>query len=768
MGQLQHGANATNTSDTTPPTRSTKIGGKLHLPHNGVGGGCKGWGYYHDKYLEFKAKQKLGLFWPNVENTFLVRWPVSELCQQLGITEDDTVRSRTMSIRARWCIHYTVPWASELAWKDASPEIHEECTLEVEEEKKEKEQLKALDEEDEAGSGRQSNMLAHSLSCQRTSPVFASKIAERTGHMFLITWLVLTRGVVYLRSLNEAATHSKRHIPASNHISWINLKSMKGLFYACYAQNHIADNRRCKVLSVAPDAMLIDESTISAPVLTGLVETEDGLILLVRTQTLSTNSHVFECADGQYLGARWFHPADTLTPPRIECGIIYDFLYDSVLGIIDFVTFAHDSGPLTLLPLPMILSPTSMIPQGPSTLLPSSMIQSPASMIPQSEAYITPLPSLTPQATSINAPSNPPGSFTPPDFDWSLSTSDWNSLNEFMQGYDFTQDESLNLSSAPSKFTFSAFSQPSPLPAPWPSLFSLPAEPRPTPLMFSSPPRTTPQASSASQPSPTAQAGPLVISPEASKAKYTPLTTSAWNPHILRPTAIEDPLPPTSLIDKDIVLGGSLMGVTTPPPELPPLRRKNTKKGPAKKPPRQAPSKKAPVVAQTSAPAPPPSEPTPVPTPSELTQPRPKPRARVLSNTQPSIEEFPLISCGNNKENIPPWFIELALGMRGRAMGDEWDLLVRSFEHLEGDMSCEGIPQAEELMILRCGGEHGLVLVLLGLFWWGTLLGTSKQYDAQMKLWSAAVHNFQQCVEVMHDSGLATSGGSARKKARIS
>ncbi len=41
--------------------------------------------------------------------------------------------------------------ASELAWKDASPEIHEECTLEVEEEKKEKEQLKALDEEDEAG-----------------------------------------------------------------------------------------------------------------------------------------------------------------------------------------------------------------------------------------------------------------------------------------------------------------------------------------------------------------------------------------------------------------------------------------------------------------------------------------------------------------------------------------------------------------------------------------------------------------------------------------
>ncbi len=512
-------------------------------------------------------------------------------------------------------------------------------------------------------------------------------------------------------------------------------------------ENHIADDRRRKVSSVAPDAMLIDESTISAPVLTGLVETEDGLDIVgpdtnpLNEQPSSSNAPTDStwAPDGFILPTP-SHPPASNVESSMTSSMIPSLASSTSLPspMTPSPTSMIPQGPSTSLPSPMILSPTSMIPQGPSTSLPSSMIQSPASMIPQSEAYITPLPSSTPQATSINAPSNPPGSFTPPDFDWSLSTSDWNSLNEFMQGYDSTQDESLNLSSAPSKFTFSAFSQPSPLPAPRPSLFSLPAEPaprpslfslpaepRPTPSMFSSPPRTAPQASSASQPSPTAQAGPLAISPEAPKAKYTPLTTSAWNPRILKPAAIEDPLPPTSLTDEDIVLGGSLMGATTPPPELPPSRRKNTKKGPAKKPPRRAPSKKAPVVAQTSAPAPPPvvaqtsapapppSEPTPVPTPSESTRPRPKPRARVLSDTQPSIEEcqeslgrrsqrkreaplrepVPLISRGNNKENIPPWFIELALGMRGRAMGDEWDLLVRSFEHLEGDMSREGIPQ---------------------------------------------------------------------------
>lgn len=55
-------------------------------------------------------------------------------------------------------------------------------------------------------------------------------------------------------------------------------------------------------------------------------------------------------------------------------------------------------------------------------------------------------------------------------------------------------------------------------------------------------------------------------------------------------------------------------------------------------------------------------------------------------------EPIPLVSCLTNKENIPPWYGNLALGMRSRVMGDDWDHLVLTFEHLEGDMNKDGVP----------------------------------------------------------------------------
>lgn len=107
----------------------------------------------------------------------------------------------------------------------------------------------------------------------------------------------------------------------------------------------------------------------------------------------------------------------------------------------------------------------------------------------------------------------------------------------------------------------------------------------------------------------------------------------------------------------------------------------------------------------------------------------------------------------------------------GKAWRDWWNEIQHPLRCCMAKLS---LPVAEykpkQLTTLRCGGEHGLVSVLLGLFWWGALLGTSNNCDAQLKLWLEAVHDFHQCVKVMNDlgSGVDVSGASARKKAHLS
>ncbi|KAF9001435.1 hypothetical protein BDZ89DRAFT_1050463 [Hymenopellis radicata] len=773
-------------SETTPPTRSTKKGGKgrrtstkvLTEPathHNRwtTPDQYKHLVDYRDKYLEFKAKQKLGLFWPDVENTFLARWPVSELCKQLSITEDDSVAQAHNAVSER---NVRKPLtATGKIKKDASPEIREECTSAVEEEKKEKELLKALDEEDEGGE-RTPEQYASALAVLPAHiSVFASKIAERTGQIFLITSVGPDeRGSISSQSWQFGPSYAR--VNEAGHTfeeAYTGFKSFfldqfkeygKGCFTRTMRENHIADDRRRKISPVEPDAMLIDESTISAPVLTGLVETEDGLdIVGPDTNPLNEPSSSDVPMNSTWAPDGFILPTHTDPPAsNVETSLPSSVISPPASMI---PQTSSTSPPSSMSPSPAsMIPPSSMIPSAaPESMIPpSSMIPSaaPESMIPPSSMIPSMIPqvssTLQPSSTPINAASIPSGSF-PSDFDWSLSTEEWDDLNNFMQGYDSTQNESLDLSSAPSKFTFSPFSQPSPHgPAPQPSIFSLPVG------------RPAPQASSDLSSAP---------------SKFTFSAFSQPSPHgpAPKPSIFSLPMKMQSLVKS--------YGATTPPPELPPSRRREYEEGAREEAAEECTPKKAPVVAQTSAPAPPPSEPTPVPPPSESTRPPPK--------TARSRE---------NKENVPPWCTELHC-VCAAAMGDEWDLLVRSFEHLEGDMSREGTStllrpfknvdtygaewrawwnaiqppcdvvwqsvlyrseyKAEELATLRCGGENGLVSVLLGLFWWGTLLGTSKQYDAQMKLWSDAVHDFLQCVEVMQ-FGTGTSGGSAKKKARIS
>lgn len=45
------------------------------------------------------------------------------------------------------------------------------------------------------------------------------------------------------------------------------------------------------------------------------------------------------------------------------------------------------------------------------------------------------------------------------------------------------------------------------------------------------------------------------------------------------------------------------------------------------------------------------------------------------------------------------------------------------------------------------GGEGGLVNLLLGLFWWGYLVGNAQDTEAELDKWTNAVSDVSLCVE---------------------
>ncbi|KAF9020357.1 hypothetical protein BDZ89DRAFT_1138694 [Hymenopellis radicata] len=938
---------------------------------------------FRPQYLEFQARHKLFLLWPEIETAFLTQWPVSALCEQLGIAVDETVtqphaavseqntrkpktatglikkrirnwfennntvkrprapaKKDVFEFNSRSRIHHPLEIfqiqhrdlidcqletlkaaepdtaaftlfrrASEMAWAKASSDIRDACAAVVEEEKKEKEQLKAL----ENGDTDEKRTPEHYANALALMPghinLFASKLAERTGQIFLITSVGPNeRGGITSQSWQFGPSYAQvNSVGHTFEQAFAGFKSYfldqfteygKGCFTRAMRENHVADRRRNNAPVVtAPTVKLIDEGAISAPVLTGLVETEDGLDILGPDAPESAGQSSVSIEED----SAWTPDPYLLTVPPVPSSATLPPSTSPALPL-STMSPSNSGSCMTLdvgssMTLPQSVSPTLSL----STTSPSYMTSDVGS-------YIT-LPSTSPElplsttspsnsGSSMTLPFNPsvdmtsqngPSMTLPPptlpietstttaitatNFDWTsaVSPDTWQQWDTFMSELPTTfssnnvppilqsaSDIVTPLPAAPAASSLNVFSQeltaPS-APAPPTTLFALPT-PSPIPGLFSlpssSPPSSTPAASTTIP------------------AKFTPLTTLAWNPltRILKP-ANEPPLPPTMLTQDDTVLGGSLMGEKTPEPELPPARAKRVRKPATKKagappatkkagaPPKKAVAKKATTplktavalsLPSTSPPAPPPPQP-PRPTP------RPTAAARALGATQPSVEEsqdalgrrsqrkrgapmrelVPLISRGN-KENIPPWCSALSLGMRGRAMGDDWDLLVRTYERLEADMNQTEVPpqrlpisslrpqelvlwlvdrnfdvepeiknidtygstwrdwwngiqhplrrrmvksplpvaeyKPEQLVPLRCGGELGLVTVLLGLFWWGALLGSSKHRDVQLKLWSAAVTDFQKCVEVMHDLPSATSAadlpeGSSRKKARL-
>ncbi|KAF8989401.1 hypothetical protein BDZ89DRAFT_1152311 [Hymenopellis radicata] len=240
-----------------------------------------------------------------------------------------------------------------------------------------------------------------------------------------------------------------------------------------------------------------------------------------------------------------------------------------------------------------------------------------------------------------------------------------------------------------------------PTPTPIPGLFSLPSSSLPSASAgpFSALSASLPLQKAPLQP-PLGDLNPTSAAPTNTTEKFTPVTTPAWNPvtRILKPAAVEPPLPPTTLTEADVVLGGTRAkrrqavtkkAVALPKKVAPPSGKATAKKAVA-----------PPLSSSSSEPSTPPPPPKPA---------RPTPTARALTTNQPSLEEsqdslgrrsgrkrgvpmrelVPLVS-RSNKENIPPWCGDLSLGMRGRQMGDKWDLLVRSYERLEADMNQAG------------------------------------------------------------------------------
>ncbi|KAF8993333.1 hypothetical protein BDZ89DRAFT_1053799 [Hymenopellis radicata] len=773
---------------------------------------------FRPRYLELRAKKKLNLLWPEVENTFLARWPVSVLCTQLKIEADASaseapnnvaernvrkpetvtgmIKKDAFNFNARTRVHHALEIfqrhhrglidarletikkespeelhitlfrrASNLAWEEASAEVREACMAAVEEEKKEKEELKLLEKE-ENGEKRTPEQYANALALMPGHiNMFASKLAERTGQMFLITSVGPDeRGCISSQSYQFGPSYAQvNDVGHTFEQAYSGFKSYfmdkfeeygKGCFSRSMREDHVPEDRRRKTAPVAPvnapDDVLINESAISAPVLTGLVETEDGLDIR-GPDTVPQSTDASSPSD-----ATWTPDPYVMKTPDVPLGPTapVSIAAPSTSSTAPPYMTSQMGSSMTPPPSTSSNAPPYMTSQmessmilPPSTLsttppyMTSQLSTAPPYMTSQMESSMTLPPSST-SPSSSSGPSMPSSNM----LDWEkMSPADWEQLDQFMTtlpSLDFDVSTPVIEQHAPvepttpalvqenSQVAKSVFTPSSVQPAssvvpfaeaPKTSLFFH----QPTPPIEAPPPSFFGQIHFTGPPIvPSLSAVPAAVTatsqtstPTATSTTFTPLTAPAWNPltRILKPAAPEEPMPSTTLTAADVALGGSLMGEKTPPPELPAARsrraKKTTKKTSEAK--SAAGSKNAAVVAAptpaadttpSSTLAPPlPVVPRPVP--------RPTPRARVLSQVQPSIEETqdslgrrsnrkrgaPLrepvpLSSRSNKENIPPWVSGLSLGMRSRAMGDEWDVLVRTYERLEGDMNEPGVP----------------------------------------------------------------------------
>ncbi|KAF8908719.1 hypothetical protein CPB85DRAFT_1436005 [Mucidula mucida] len=476
---------------------------------------------YRPKYLEFKAKSQLNLFWPEVEINFFKR------CKQTGRGTP-----------------YSFSTHTKLAWTNTSPEVRKECSEAVEQERREKEELMVLEQEEDSQkrtpeqySSALAMLLAH-------INVFTSKIAERTGQIFLIacvgpdergaiTSQLWQFGPSYAQVNNVGHTFEDTYSGCKLYFLNQFEEYGRGCFTCTMRKSHILEERWRKVAPVAkaPDMILIDESTIPAPVLTGLVETKDGLNVLGPNSTAPDK----ELTSGKPNNDIWVPDPFVMNVSQLPSGVSLPNMESS-----------------------MTLAPSFMFPVSLPPSMESSMTLAPSSTPVVSKHDFGALVHFRPVVSEHGRIDNFGALIHFPYWAKSMPQVEWEQMNSFIKKLDATSTSAVQPVPNMSSTTVMAPAAPAPVVAQEvrPSVSGLLSIPLAAPHSGSTHSRfnwfSRPEEPSLFPPTSTPMISkPISPPPSTTTTKFIPLTTSAWNPNprILKPAIIKDALPPSSLTD---------------------------------------------------------------------------------------------------------------------------------------------------------------------------------------------------------------------------